>query len=545
MTKDRSLGHRAPLLWLVLPLMGGLIAGRGGAVTSVASALSVALVAAVAAVVAANRAPRMAMAALGAAMFFAGDASYLLHRRRPPESDGRSPHEAWFSLRIDHVYPQSAPRKAGGLGVVVHAGGRTPPLIGQRIYYAIALRNGQAAPERSEVVAVAGLLTALPRNPPANTFYGSLAAQGLNFTLIRARILGEERPATAYYRLCDRIALRMNALLGAGLERRPELAAMYRAMMLGRKSDLRPEQKRLFMHSGAMHLFAINGLHIGMVAAALHALFALARCPRLPASLAVLAVLWLDVDTTGASPSAVRAFLMVASLEAAYAVRRPGNPIAALTLSALLVLLLNPMDFFSASFQMSYAVVTAILTLGLPLSRRLERRFPAYRDLPEITWSRFQRVLAAVKRHLLQASGIGVAAALVSAVTGIEFFGLFAPGGIVANLVLVPLASLVIVSGCLSLIVPHFGTQAALVFNEAAAVVLYAIDALMRVGSRVPGAWIPAHYRAEWIGPAALAALLAALIAGYAFGWRRERGGWWPPFAIVAATLAFGVKFGG
>ncbi len=236
---------------------------------------------------------------------------------------------------------------------------------------------------------------------------------------------------------------------------------------------------------------------------------------------------------------------MVASLETAYAVRRPGNPIAALAVSALLVLLLNPMDFFSASFQMSYAVVAAILTLGLPLSSRLERSFPAYRDLPEITWSRLQRALARIKRHLLQASGIGIAAALVSALTGIQFFGLFTPGGIVANLVLVPLASLVIVSGCLSLIVPHCGTQAALIFNRAAEVILCAIDALMKAGSRVPGAWIPAHYRAEWIGPAALAALVTALIAGYAFGWRRERGGWWPPFAIVAATLAFGVKFGG
>ena len=97
-------------------------------------------------------------------------------------------------------------------------------------------------------------------------------------------------------------------------------------MMLGRKQDLAAIQRGLFLLSGTMHLFAINGLHIGVVALSLHALLALARCPRPLASTLVLAVLWLDVDTTGESPSAVRAFLMVAVLEAAFILRRPGQP---------------------------------------------------------------------------------------------------------------------------------------------------------------------------------------------------------------------------
>jgi len=541
---DRTLGHRAPLLWLVLPFMGGLAAAHAGLAASIPAALSVALITAAAAVGAAGRAPRMAMAALSVAMLFAGNASYHLHRKRLPEWDGRPPRVARFSLRVDHVYPQPSPRKAGGLAVIVRADGRLRDLVGQRIYYSLALREGQVPPERSVIVRVAGLLTVLPRDAPADTFDGSLAGQGLNFRLSRARLLAQERAATAYYRFCERLARRMNRSLGAGLERRPELAAMYRAMMLGRKSDLSPEQKQLFIRSGAMHLFAINGLHIGMVAMALNALFALLRCPRLPAGILTLAVLWLDVDTTGASPSAVRAFVMVAVLETAYATRRPSNPVAALAASAFVVLLLNPMDFFSASFEMSYAVVGAILTLGLPLSSWLERRFPAYPDLPEISWGPVQRVLAPARRHLLQVSAIGLAAALVSAITGIEFFGLFAPIGIVANLVLVPLASLVLVSGCLSLAIPHVGTPADLIFNRSAEVLLATIQTLIKLGSHLPAAWVAAHYRAGWIGPTALGALFASVITGYAFGWRRERGGWWPPFAIVAATLAFGVKFG-
>jgi competence protein ComEC len=351
-------------------------------------------------------------------------------------------------------------------------------------------------------------------------------------------------PAPAYDRFLERLAARMNDRLGRGLERHPDLAAMYRAMMLGRKGGLTPAQKLLFMHGGVMHLFAINGLHIGMVAIALHALLALARCPRPLAALLVLAILWLDVETTGASPSAVRAFLMVAVLETARAFRCPCNPVAALAASALPVLLANPMDFFSASFRMSYAVVGGILTFGLPFSARMGRRFAPYRYLPEVSWTRRQRALAWVWNHLLQASGIGIAAALVGAVTGIEYFGVVTPIGLVGNLVLVPLASLVIVSGCLCLVAPDIGLHPPLLFNHAAGLLLAVIEGLLRLSSRVPLAWIPAHYRSGWIGPTALASLMAAFLWGYANGWKRERGGWLPPVAIVALALALGVRFG-
>lgn len=100
-----------------------------------------------------------------------------------------------------------------------------------------------------------------------------------------------------------------------------------------------------------------------------------------------LAVLWLDVDTTGASPSAVRAFILIACYEAAVVLRRPANGIAALAAAALIVLLVEPMALFSASFQMSYGVVLAILCFGLPLADRMAARLAPFKNLPETTWA--------------------------------------------------------------------------------------------------------------------------------------------------------------
>jgi competence protein ComEC len=320
---------------------------------------------------------------------------------------------------------------------------------------------------------------------------------------------------------------------------------VFRAMMLGQKHELSDEQGALFMHSGTMHLFAINGLHIGVVALSLHALLAVLRCPRPLAAIVTLAVLWLDVDTTGASPSAVRAFLLVAGYEVAFVLRQPANGIAALASAALLVLLWEPMALFSASFQMSYGVVLTILCLGLPLAAWLEARFAPFRDVPPATWTWHQKAITTALRWLWPVLGIGIAAALVSAVTGPAFFQTFAPGGLLTNLVLVPMAMLVIVAGFASVVVGVLGLAGCgVLLNHAALVVLSVIDALIRLGVRVPATWWTAHWRASWMAPTALAAVLSAVIAGYAFGWRRGRGGFLPPCAIAAVALALGVEFG-
>jgi len=544
---SRTLGHRAPLLWLVLPLVAGLAAGKCGAPAPVAWQLALALVAAGVALFASWRAPRLWPPAIVSAMFLAGSASYALHRARLASWEGLPPREAKLALRIDRVFATAAgKRSAGGLATIAAAGEHLRELRGQRVHFSFTLKKGEAPPVRSTVVSAAGVLVALPREPEADSFDAYLANAGVNFRFTRARVLAVEQPPARYYVFLERAATKLNAWLSIGIaQKRPELAAVFRAVMLGQKHELSGEQDALFMHSGTMHLFAINGLHIGVVALSLHALLAVMRCPRPLAAMLTLLVLWLDVDTTGASPSAVRAFLLVACYEIAFVLRRPGNGLAALSAAALIVLLVEPMALFSASFQMSYGVVLAILCLGLPLADWLAQKFAPFRDVPEVTWSRAQRVWAALLRWFWPTLGIGVAAALVSAVTGPAFFKVFAPAGFFSNLLLVPLATFVIVAGFASVVAGVIGAPLlGALFNHAALVVLVAIDAVIRRGVLVPAAWWPAQWRVAWAAPLALAALLAMVVAGYALSWRRERGGWWPPFAIVALALAFGVKFG-
>ena len=544
---SRSLRHRAPLLWLLLPLMAGLVAGRAGWLPAVPGLLAgIAATGALLTLFGLRRGQRgMTAGLLVLSVALSGAALYHLQSRRLAAWETLPPREARLTFRVTRLFAAARAGHTGGLAVVTMADPPLTDLQGQRVCFSLTLGPGVAAPVRGCELAATGLLQALPLHPPAGSFEETMVNAGMNFQLTRGRGTTLVRPAPAYDRFCAWLLVRMEALLNTGLEDQPERAAVYRAMMLGQKQELSPEQHELFMHSGTMHLFAINGLHIGVVALTLHFLLACLRCPRLPAGLLVLAVLWLDVDSTGASPSAVRAFLMVAMLEAAWMARRPSNPLAAIAAAALLTLLLNPLDLFSASFQMSYAVVGMILLLGLPLAERLQARWPAFPDLPQAAWRWHHHGRAWLRRRALSVVSMGGAATLVSSLTSVEYFGVFVTGGLMANLLLMPLASLVIMTGVASLILGLAGAVwVSRLCNECAGLVLGLIEWFIRLGARVPGACWTAQYRAEWIGPVALAVVVAAGLAGYATGWRRERGGFWPPIVIVVLTLIGGVKFG-
>lgn len=543
---NRSLGHRAPLLWLVVPLMAGLAAGKSIGLGAPGWQLGVALAAAVFAVFAAWRAPRLWGPALLAAMILAGSASYALHRARLPAWDTLPAREARLSLRVDRVFPLGDEKRSVGLGTIMRAEGHLQDVAGQRIYFSLTRRKGEPPPTRSAVVSAVGVIIALPRDPPANTFDGYLAGAGVNFRLTRGRVLREEVPATPYFRFCATAAKRFKETLGQGIaEKRPALAGLLRAMMLGETHELSDEQHTLFMQSGTMHLFAISGLNIGVIATSLQALLLLLRLPLWVRFFTGTSLLWLFVDITGTSPSAVRALVMTVFIMAALVLRRPSNPLAALVASAAAVLLISPLQLFSASFIMSYGIVAALLVLGLPLAEAWLARWTPWRDLPESGWHWWQRRAGEAWRATAAALAIGIATTLVSLLTGVQFFNLLTPGALVANLVLIPAAMAATLGGFAAVLCGLVGFGPGVVLcNHASALVLLVIEWLVTLSVKLPGAFVPARFTTPWLGAASLSLLLVALLVGYATNWRRHAGGWWPPFAIVALTLALGVKFG-
>ncbi len=139
---------------------------------------------------------------------------------------------------------------------------------------------------------------------------------------------------------------------------------------------------------------------------------------------------------------------------------------------------------------------------------------------------------------------LGLSTALVSALTGVLYFGLLTPGALVANLVAIPLASLAILAGLASLVSGLAGgVWLSLVFNHGAALVLWVVERLLAWFSELPGVHREAAFSSPAVGFAALAGLFALLLGGFHCGWSRRFGGFWPPFVYTAMVLIVLVSY--
>src|SRR5436190_14073878 len=145
----RSLGHRAPLLWLVLPFIAGLVVAKTASSQLTGWPLALSTLFAITALVAIRRAPRCWAPALLASMFLAGIAGYALHRARLSHWDALPSREAKLSFKVERVFVQTDARRATGIATIVTAENHIRELQGQTVYFAIALGRGQKPCVRS------------------------------------------------------------------------------------------------------------------------------------------------------------------------------------------------------------------------------------------------------------------------------------------------------------------------------------------------------------------------------------------------------------
>lgn len=539
---------RAPLLWLLLPFMAGLglaeqIASDDGLSRGLLTVLL--LVAGGACGVSwiwPGEARWPTEVGLVAAAGIAGFA-WLGLRAAPGGGWDHPPREVEVELAVEQVFPSAAPRKTfSGLARVVQGRGPAAGLAGQRVYFS-AIRRLSVMPARSGHYRFRGVVDTVPRGAAALGFDRYLDGLGVRVRLVRGEVVAETRGPTRFQRFCTAAQTRLERILARGLEERADLRSLYAAMLLGEKALLSAEQENAFMRTGVFHIFSISGLHVGVIAVAILSGLVLLRIPPRAARVTGLLVLWLYVQVTGGSTPAERAFLMIAFFVSMNVLRLPGNPLASLAAAAFVTLLVDPRQLFTTGFQMSYSVVTALVVLGAPLAERWQQAWRPWRFRPEADWKRWHHLVRWLGRWTIAAIAITWSATLASTPSSIGNFGLFSPGALLANLVVVPLASLAIVAGFVSLLagLVWLGPVAVLM-NHAAGLVILVMDRLVQVADGVPGMAFAAEFREPWMGPASLVVVLGAMLLSANRRLGRATPSWLP-VAALAATMILGVKF--
>lgn len=154
--------------------------------------------------------------------------------------------------------------------------------------------------------------------------------------------------------------------------RSSRLGGLYLAMSMGRR-DLFPQAEReLFVKSATIHVFAISGLHVHCLMMATCLMLQTTFLGKRAVRLMALPVIILYVLLTGPGPSSTRAVLMLCGGTLALCMLRRGNDRHVLCLSALLLLLLNPLYLLHIGFQFSFLIV-GVLVYGRPMQMGMER----------------------------------------------------------------------------------------------------------------------------------------------------------------------------
>lgn len=169
------------------------------------------------------------------------------------------------------------------------------------------------------------------------------------------------------------------ARLRRGIESRltahlsPAARELILPLVVGDRSALPPERNASLKASGLVHLLALSGLHVAWLAALARGICAsLGGGPSARALAGGLCAL-LYVGIAGPLPSLARAAATEVAIAGARLLDRALDPVQALALSALALLVLAPAWAGDLGFQLSCAATVGLVTLGPWLTRRCGR----------------------------------------------------------------------------------------------------------------------------------------------------------------------------
>lgn len=276
------------------------------------------------------------------------------------------------------------------------------------------------------------------------------------------------------------------AILTHGIAAFPRESAILNSLLLGVRGQMPREIYQAFADTSTLHVFAISGSHVVILAGVL--VMALSACgvPRTRWILVLGPVLLLYTVMTGLQSSATRACIMGLLFWSAPLLGRKPDLYSSLGAAAILLLAWSPADMTDAGFLLSFV---AVLGLALftpvfmaPLHRRL-RKDPLQLQ-PDPAWR------TTLRQSGLELGGLvamTLAASLVSAPLTALYFGSISPIGLLGNLLAVPLASLIILTGSLSLALGSVALFLAGIFNHTNVALAFLLNRFIGFLSTIPG----------------------------------------------------------
>jgi competence protein ComEC len=364
----------------------------------------------------------------------------------------------------------------------------------------LRLPPAQPAPRFGERWQLQGLL-----GPQLRWRAGAMTPAGYR---LLADGVGSQRLAPAHaslYGACLAARDFCATLLGRGLANHPEQAGLLRAMLLGTREEMGEALYRDFSVTGTLHVVAVSGTHVMIMAGLLLAVLRGAGVTQPYWFYWLAPLLTLYVMMTGLAPSAVRACLMAIAFWLAPLLQRRPDGLTALAWAAVLILVWDPAQWRDVGFLLSFSAVLGLLLVYPPLADPAQGllRGDPWRLQPAPWWQRWPR--AAVRAVALLAL-TSLAVCLVTDPLTARYFNLLSPVALLANLAVVPAAGVMMTLGVLAMLGGAVWAPLADLFNSLNLPVISFIMRCTEWSAALPGGhfflrspswwWVAAYYAA-------------------------------------------------
>jgi competence protein ComEC len=236
-------------------------------------------------------------------------------------------------------------------------------------------------------------------------------------------------------------------------------------------SEMPYEKRRIFADAGTIHVFAISGLHVMMVAVLMNSLILCFNVKPYVKCIVLLPTLAAYVMLSGAKPSAIRAAIMAAFWLSAGMFGRKTDSLTAWSMAAVAIYTFSPASIFDAGCSLSFTVM-----LGLLLWIKWATQFKSP------VASRFT-----VANWILNALGISFATWIAGTPVVASLFGKISISGIISNVFVVPLAGMSVVLGATGIFSSLLSTHLCVFFNNLSAFCTIAMDRISYWSTLIPG----------------------------------------------------------
>ena len=217
--------------------------------------------------------------------------------------------------------------------------------------------------------------------------------------------------------------------------------AVMAAMTLGDKSAMTSNLREVYAVSGASHVLALSGLHLGIIYMVLSLLVVGRRFRSFTQWLAVLGI-WAFALLVGVPTSVVRSAVMISVYALLSLVGRHRASLNTLALAALIILTVSPDSLYDVGFQLSFAAVLAIVAVQPMLGRLVSREWLFSHPVLRWAWGM---------------TTVSMAAQLGTAPLIAYYFGRYSTWFLLTNFIVIPAATVILWLALLTLLVPALG----------------------------------------------------------------------------------------